>query len=72
MGIFIKVEINQSKCVYNNRGKELIEVCPVKIFKLVNRKIIIDQENEDECTLCDLCLNIYPKGIIKIKRMYQK
>ena len=69
MGIFIKIEIDKAKCT-NDCGKKLVEICPVNIFSLVKGRVITDPENEDECTLCGLCLNMKPHGVVKIKRLY--
>ena len=69
MGIFIKVEINKEKCT-PEIGKKLVEICPVNIFSIINERVVTDSENEDECTLCELCLNICPECAVKVRRLY--
>lgn len=70
MGMFIKVEIDEAKCTLDG-GIKLVSVCPVKIFDLRNGRVVIEPDNEDECTLCGLCLEIYPKGAVTIRRLYR-
>jgi NAD-dependent dihydropyrimidine dehydrogenase PreA subunit len=71
MGIFIKVEIDKTKCA-SDGGAKLIEVCPVNVFSQVAGGVAVDPENEDECTLCGLCLNVYSEGAVIIRRLYRE
>ena len=71
MGIFIKVEIDQSKCAPDG-GAKLVDVCPVNVFSEGDGSVIADPENEDECTLCGLCLNIYSEQAVTIRRLYRE
>lgn len=68
MGLFITVEIDRSKC--KNGCRNCIEVCPVDIFAWIDGALVSVEENEDECTLCDLCLERCPSGAVKIVKHY--
>ena len=59
MAMFIRVDVDNS-VVEKTAGlaDKLVEVCPVKIFKAGSAPNSVDivEENVDECTLCDLCM----------------
>ncbi|MGQ9600201.1 MAG: 4Fe-4S dicluster domain-containing protein [Anaerolineae bacterium] len=71
MGIFIQVEIDPVLCS-PDRGRKLVSICPVNVFTLDQDRVITDPENEDECTLCGLCLNLYPPGAVTVRRLYRE
>jgi len=71
MGIFIKVEIDPALCAPDG-GRRLVSVCPVNVFVLDQERVVTDPENEDECTLCGLCLNLYPPGAVVVRRLYRE
>jgi len=71
MGVFIKLEIDRTKCAPDG-GASLVAVCPVKVFSFEAGRVLTDPENEDECTLCDLCLSIYPEGAVRVRRLYRE
>jgi NAD-dependent dihydropyrimidine dehydrogenase PreA subunit len=70
MAMFIRVEVDGS-VVEKTPGlaDKLVEVCPVKIFKLGSapNSIEVVESNVDECTLCDLCMQASPEGVRVIK-----
>ena len=68
MGLFITVKIHEDKC--KNACKACADVCPVDIFKLADGKLSVVADNEDECTLCELCLQRCPSGSIEIIKNY--
>jgi NAD-dependent dihydropyrimidine dehydrogenase PreA subunit len=70
MGIFIRVEIDPERCAPDG-GKRLTEVCPVNVFSWQEDRLVTDPENEDECTLCGLCLRVYPEGAVRVQRLYR-
>ena len=70
MGMFINVELDDEQFTLDG-GIKLVNVCPVKIFDLEKGRVTIEPDNEDECTLCGLCLEIYPKGAVTIRRLYR-
>ena len=71
MGLFIKVEVDAAKCTPDG-GAQLVEVCPVNVFSLAKGRVVTDPEAEDECTLCGLCLNLYPEGAVRVRRLYRE
>ena len=68
MGLFIKVELNPEKL---ESGHEIVDLCPVDIFVMDGDRLIVIEENEDECTLCELCLKHAPAGAIAIHKLYK-
>ncbi len=74
MAMFIRVDVN-SEVVKKTEGlaQKLVEVCPVKIFKVGTQpnSVAIVEENLDECTLCDLCMQASPEGV-KVIKLYEE
>jgi NAD-dependent dihydropyrimidine dehydrogenase PreA subunit len=70
MSIFIHIELNPDKLT-PDLSAELVQLCPVDIFTLNGDQLEIIQENEDECTLCELCLIHAPAGAISIQKLYK-
>jgi NAD-dependent dihydropyrimidine dehydrogenase PreA subunit len=70
MAMFIRVDIDNT-VVEKTPGlaAKLVEVCPVKIFKLGSKSNAVEvvEENVDECTLCDLCMQASPEGVQVVK-----
>ena len=48
----------------------LVSLCPVNIFASEDGCIVVQPERQDECTLCELCLNAAPPGSIRIHKLY--
>ena len=71
MSEFIKVEIDLSKCTDMSDAAKWIQVCPVNIFTVENNQPVVVEENEDECTLCMLCIDAFPQGIVTIRKLYE-
>jgi len=73
MGMFIRVDVDDNVVAKTNGlAAKLIEVCPVKIFKAgadASSVAVVD-DNVDECTLCDLCLQASPDGV-KVVKLYE-
>ena len=72
MGEFIHIIINENKWRDNERAQELIAVCPVNIFVEKEGRLAVNTDNEDECILCELCLQTCPNGAITIDKLYEK
>ena len=72
MAMFIRVDVDQN-VVKKTAGlaKKLVEVCPVKIFApgADAESVKIVEDNLDECTLCDLCMQAAPDGV-KVVKLY--
>ncbi|MBU4566185.1 MAG: 4Fe-4S dicluster domain-containing protein [Proteobacteria bacterium] len=70
MGLFIAVEISEDRCVGIDDCGECVKVCPVRIFEGEHGIPSIVQGNEDECILCDQCLEGCAKDAISISKKY--
>jgi NAD-dependent dihydropyrimidine dehydrogenase PreA subunit len=68
--LFINVEVDDSIAGDPELAAKLEEVCPVDIFKAVDGRIEIVEENLDECVLCELCINAAPPGTVKVIKLY--
>ncbi len=44
--------------------------CPVNIFALEDGRVRVVPERQDECTLCEQCLDAAPAGAIRIHKLY--
>ena len=71
-GMFIDVQVEADAAKDAAVAKKLSEVCPVDIFAQEDDgSLRIVEENLDECTLCDLCLEAAPKGAVKVVKLYE-
>ncbi len=70
-GMFIDVKVKADVAKDPEIAKKLEEVCPVSIFVAKETGVEIDEENLDECTLCDLCLAAAPEGSVEIVKLYE-
>lgn len=71
MGEFIKIEIDSDKCVGIDDCGRCIPVCPVNIFMASGNMPVASEENEDECTLCELCFEACPHDAVIIRKLYE-
>jgi len=70
--MFIRVEVDPEAANDRELAKKLAEVCPVNIFDVDgDGKAVIAAENEDECVLCDLCVQAAPPGKVRIVKLYE-
>ena len=70
--MFIRVEVDPEAAADRELAKKLVEVCPVNIFDLdADGKAVVVPENEDECVLCDLCVQAAPEGQVRIVKLYE-
>ncbi len=74
MAMFIRVDVDNA-VIEKTPGlaKKLVEVCPVKIFALGDSEnhVRTVEENLDECTLCDLCMQASPDGV-RVVKLYEE
>ena len=68
MSIFIKIEVDS---VPAEVQQNILRLCPVNIFAISDGKLVVNTENEDECTLCELCLRAAPPDVIRIRKLYK-
>lgn len=71
MSIFIKVEINTDGCEGIKACGKCVQVCPVNIFEKKDNSPRVVEKNEDECTLCNLCIEACKPGVITIHKLYE-
>ncbi len=69
-GEFIDVRVDARVASDLEIAKKLEEVCPVSIFVAGSDGVHVDETNLDECVLCDLCLEVAPRGSIEIVKLY--
>ncbi len=71
MALFIKVEVDSAASDNPDVANKLVEVCPVNIFETDGDGALqIVEENLDECTLCDLCIQAAPPGSVRVIKLY--
>ncbi len=70
-GVFIDVKVSAEVASDGEIARKLEEVCPVGIFAAKEAGVEIVDDNLDECTFCDLCLEAAPKGSVKIVKLYE-
>jgi len=70
MGLFITVNIDAAHCAGLDACGRCVDVCPVAVFEKKDLKPAVVGGNEDECTLCDLCLDVCQPGCIHITKEY--
>ncbi len=71
MGLFITVSIDENACLGTSACGNCLAKCPVSIFKEEKRVPSIEVDNEDECTLCNLCIDGCEPNCILIKKEYE-
>ena len=70
--MFVHVEIDAGAAADRELAKKLVEVCPVNIFDVdAEGKAVVVEENEDECVLCDLCVQAAPQGKVRVVKLYE-
>ena len=69
MATFIEIVVQDKVFMKTDSANLLVQACPVDIFRAVNGHVVVDSEQEDECTLCGRCLELAP-GKLKIVRNY--
>lgn len=70
MGVFIEVRIDREACLAKQGCEICSRVCPVAAFVIGNGQLMLVHDNEDECTLCNLCVEQCPANAIEVARLY--
>ena len=72
MPMFVHLEVDADAATDTELAKKLVEVCPVNIFEQADDgSAHIVEENEDECVLCDLCVQAAPAGKVRVIKLYE-
>jgi len=72
MGEFIQVKVDFTKCIGIKECGKCVQVCPVGIFGKKEDTPEIIEPNEDECTLCGLCLDACKPVAVSIIKLYEQ
>ncbi len=71
--MFIRVDIADSVQADPVVCQQLVEVCPVDIFELDDDgRVRTVEDNLDECTLCDLCIDAAGPDQINVVKLYRE
>ena len=70
-GLFIDVKVQPEIAKNAEIAAKLEEVCPVGIFVASPGGVEIDEQNLDECVLCDLCIEAAPENAVQVIKLYQ-
>jgi NAD-dependent dihydropyrimidine dehydrogenase PreA subunit len=71
MGVFIQIEVHQNDIPLQT-SEQIVSLCPVEIFMLSGGGLGLQSDREDECTLCELCLDAAPAGSLIIHKNYKE
>jgi NAD-dependent dihydropyrimidine dehydrogenase PreA subunit len=69
MGIFIQIDFDEQQMT-PEIGQRLAQLCPVEIYTSDKGRLEVRPDREDECTLCNLCLEAAPAGALRIHKTY--
>lgn len=72
MARFIRVDIDPAVQQDEQLQRQLVEVCPVDIFtRTADGTLVTVEENLDECTLCDLCIDAAGPAV-RVVKLYRE
>lgn len=71
MSEFIQVLITEDRCTGISGCGKCVQVCPVNIFDVEGDRPLVVEDNQDECTLCDLCLQECTPDAIVLRKLYE-
>lgn len=72
VAMFVRVEVDPSAAKDTDLAKKLAEVCPVNIFaQASDGSVQVVEENEDECVLCELCVQAAPPDGVRVVKLYE-
>lgn len=70
-GIFVNLEIDARLCVREALCHECVSSCPVNVFtRPAGGPARVVTENEDECILCQLCVDRCPVDAVSLRNLY--
>ena len=71
MSEFIRLTISEERCTGTSACGKCVQVCPVNIFVAEGDRPLVVAENQDECTLCDLCLQECEPHAVVLTKLYE-
>ncbi len=72
MSLWLNLEIDRQACLGLRECGKCLKVCPVGIFGEDSEFPKAIEANQDECTLCDLCLEVCHPGAIQVQKLYEQ
>jgi NAD-dependent dihydropyrimidine dehydrogenase PreA subunit len=70
MGMFIELRIDPVACQVASGCDLCARLCPVEAFRVEGGWVTPVYDNEDECTLCNLCVEQCPGRAIEVIKLY--
>ncbi len=70
MGMFIELRIDHTTCQVASGCDLCARLCPVEAFRVEGGQVTLIYDNEDECTLCNLCVDQCPEDAIEVVKLY--
>ena len=71
MSEFIRLEIDLKRCVGISECGKCAQVCPVNIFEAQGDWPRVVSESEDECIICEQCLEACAPDAIALHKLYE-
>jgi ferredoxin len=68
---FIRVDVDLNTCAGLVTCGGCVRVCPVGIFQRNGDRPAVVDANQDECILCELCLQACTPRAIAIHKLYE-
>ena len=69
MAVFMDVTLDDQANGSTEGCEALSDLCPVNIFTISNGKVVVDDGQVDECTLCGLCWERFPE-VVRVTKLY--
>lgn len=70
-GTFVRLQVGASLCAREPLCRECVSSCPVDIFtRSEGETAQVVGENEDECILCNLCVDRCPAKAVSLVKLY--
>jgi ferredoxin-like protein FixX len=70
VGTFIEIRLDPST-FGPEQARRLVSACPVDIYAVEAGQPVVQPDEVDECTLCELCLDLAAPGAIVIRKLYK-
>ena len=68
--VFIDVEVSGDIRDDPEMAQKLEDACPVDIYANRDGRVVVVDENLDECILCGLCVEAAPPGKVRVLKLY--